>query len=212
MTSNEHSETSQERQGNQTPLSSPRASITPAALREQLERDLPGVLAPSPPPAPAEEAAPAEATEGEKKVPQASAKGKDVPPDFLTTEDVVVLAERLPEVATYVRDTMGYTYLSDITVVDYLQDGLFELVYRFYHLDGGGDLVIKVRVPRDHPEIPALTPIWPGANFHEREGYDLFGIQFTGHPDLRRLYMWDEFVGHPMRKDFPKQGDKYMGK
>lgn len=210
MTSNEHSETSQERKAQQ---SAPRASITPAELREQLERDLPGAAAPRPaPPAEEKEAAPAEGGEGEKKAPKAGGKGKDARPDFLTTEDVVVLAERLPEVAAYVRDTMGYTYLSDIAVVDYLQDGLFELVYRFYHLDGGGDLVIKVRVPRDTPEVPALTPIWPGANFHEREGYDLFGIQFTGHPDLRRLYMWDEFVGHPMRKDFPKQGDKYMGK
>lgn len=71
--------------------------------------------------------------------------------------------------------------------------------------------MLKVRVPRDVPEVPSLTPYWPGANLHEREAFDLFGIIFTGHPFLRRIYMWDEFEGWPMRKDFPKQGDKYIG-
>jgi NADH-quinone oxidoreductase subunit C len=169
-------------------------------LRERLQRDLPGaVVLPPPPPEPA--------AEGEE--PEPKAKGKEKP-DFLTTSDTVVVAERLTEVAHYLRDTLGYEYLSDIAVVDYLADDLFELVYRFYHLDGGGDVVVKVRVPRGQPVVPALTPTWPGANFHEREGFDLFGITFQGHPDLRRLYLWEEFEGHPMRKDFPRQGDKYL--
>ncbi len=176
-------------------------------LREQLRRDVPGgIVPPREPPKKTEEAAEEEAA------PKAKGKGKQAKekPDFLSTNDTVIVAERLLDVAKYMRDRLGYTYLSDITVVDFLDDGLLELVYRFYHLDGEGELVIKVRVPRDKPVVPSLTPIWPGANFHEREGFDLFGVHFVGHPNLKRLYMWDEFKGHPMRKDFPKQGNKYL--
>ncbi len=161
--------------------------IDAATLQTYLNQVLPGVVAPPHPPA-------------------SDAKR----PDFLSTRDTVVQAERLLDAAFYLRDSLGYTYLSDIAIVDYLDDGLFEIVYHFYHLDGGDSLVLKVRVPRDAPHVPALTPYWPGANFHEREGYDLFGINFLGHPNLKRLYLWDEFEGHPMRKDFPKQGDKYL--
>ncbi len=70
--------------------------------------------------------------------------------------------------------------------------------------------MVKTRVPREQPIVPSLTPFWPGASLQEREAFDLYGVQFPGHPDLRRVYMWDEFEGHPMRKDFPKQGDKYL--
>jgi NADH-quinone oxidoreductase subunit C len=132
-------------------------------------------------------------------------------PGVFTSADALVDASRIVDVALYLRDTLGYTYLSDIGVVDYLTDAVFELVYRFYHVDGGPSLVLKARVPRENAELPSLTPAWPGANFHEREAFDLFGITFVGHPFLRRIYMWDEFEGFPMRKDFPKQGDKYIG-
>lgn len=173
--------------------------INAEILRDYLKQVMPWVLAPAPEPsAQPEEAQPAKGKHAKPK------------PDFLTTNDTVVLPEYLVDVAAYMRDAVGYTYLSDIVVVDYMEDGLFELVYRFYHLEGGGDLVVKVRVPRDAPEVPSITYFWPGANLHEREGYDLFGINFVGHPDLRRLYMWEEFEGHPMRKDFLRQGDKYI--
>lgn len=173
--------------------------ITAETLCEYLNCDLPGAVAPARTPPPEDVA--------EEK----PAKGKHAKPDFLKTSDTVVLAERLADVARYIRDVLHYTYLSDIAVVDYVDDGLFELVYRFYHLEGGDPLVVKTRVPRDQTQVPSLTPFWPAANFHEREGFDLFGIQFVGHPDLKRIYMWDEFEGHPMRKDFPRQGDKYLG-
>ncbi len=110
----------------------------------------------------------------------------------------------------YVRDTLGYPLLSNLTAVDYLSDGVIEIVYHFLHLDGGPPLVIKVRVPREHAVVPSLTPFWPGANLQEREAYDLYGVQFPDHPNLTRIYMWEEFEGYPMRKDFPKQGDKYL--
>lgn len=132
-------------------------------------------------------------------------------PELIRTADVVVHADALPEVVRLVIDQLGYGLLSDIAAVDYVEHGLFELVYRFYSIGGGGDLVVKVRVPREQPDVPSLLPILPGAMLHEREAYDLFGIRFIGHPDLRRIYMWDEFEGFPMRKDFPKQGDNYIG-
>jgi NADH-quinone oxidoreductase subunit C len=76
-------------------------------------------------------------------------------------------------------------------------------------------LRIKCRVPEDDPAIPSVTPVWAGANWLERETYDLYGIRFTGHPDLRRIYLYDEFVGHPLRKDYAKHDEQpiqeYLG-
>jgi NADH-quinone oxidoreductase subunit C len=175
-------------------------------LKERLMRDLPGALAPTRPRTPAGNGhASAEA----EPRPRAR-KGEEGPADLLATDDAVVLAERIPDVATYVRDELGYQLLSNITAVDYLADGVIELVYHFMHLDGGPPLVIKARAPRERPVVPSLTPFWPGADLQEREAFDLYGVQFPGHPNLKRIYMWDEFEGYPMRKDFPKQGDKYL--
>jgi NADH-quinone oxidoreductase subunit C len=162
-------------------------------LRELLGRDLPGA---------AHDASPLIVTPPPAHGPQ---------PGTFATGDTLVAPDRIVEAALYLRDRLGYAYLSDIAVVDYLTDGVFELVYRFYHVEGGPALVLKARVPREAPALPSLTPDWPGANFHEREAFDLYGITFVGHPFLRRIYMWDEFEGFPMRKDFPKQGDKYIG-
>lgn len=181
-------------------------SISAAELKERLEAALPGALVPTRPRTPvggpaAEEAAPR---------PKAK-KGEEGPADLLATDDAVVAPERLADVALFVRDTLGYTYLSNITAVDYLADGVIELVYHFYHAEGGPAAVIKARMPRTQAAAPSITPLWPGASLQEREAFDLYGVNFVGHPDLRRIYMWDEFEGYPMRKDFPKQGDKYLG-
>jgi NADH-quinone oxidoreductase subunit C len=129
----------------------------------------------------------------------------------LTTADPVVRVERIGDVARVMRDELGYELLSNITAVDYLAHGLIEVVYHFVDLRGGPVAALKVRVPRDEPRLPSLAPWWPGADLQEREAFDLYGVIFEGHPDLRRIYMWDEFEGFPMRKDFPKQGDKYLG-
>lgn len=172
-------------------------------LKERLIRDLAGALAPSRP-----------RTQPESNghaAPAKPKKGEEAPADLLATDDAVVQAERIPEVAQYVRDELGYELLTDLTAVDFLADGVIELVYRFLHLDGGAPLVIKTRVPRDRAAVPSITPIWPGADLQEREAYDMYGVDFPGHPNLTRVYMWDEFEGFPMRKDFPKQGDKYLG-
>jgi NADH-quinone oxidoreductase subunit C len=172
-------------------------------LRELLARDLPGSLAPATP----------HSQNGGTVREGATAQAKGVAGEgirpALQDYDAVVTAESLPRVAAYLRDRHGYSFLSNITAVDYLLDGLIEVVYHFYPVAGGGAQTVRVRVPREHAVIPTLTGEWPGANLQEREAYDLYGVSFPGHPFLKRIYMWDEFEGYPMRKDFQKTGDKY---
>jgi NADH-quinone oxidoreductase subunit D/NADH-quinone oxidoreductase subunit C/D len=117
-------------------------------------------------------------------------------------EGFVVEVDQLLEVATVIRDEMGYDYLSSVTGVDYLPDEKMEVVYHAYKSTGGPALVFKVQVPRDNPNMPSLVPVYPGADFQEREAWDLYGIRFQGHPDLRRILLWEGFAGHPMRKDW----------
>ncbi len=114
----------------------------------------------------------------------------------------IVAPEVLSGIARFLRDEENYRYLSSITGVDYLPEGQFEVVYHFYQPSGGPALVVKTRIPRDAPVLPSLTPVFPGAEFQEREIWDLFGIRFTGHPDLRRILLWEGFSGHPLRKDW----------
>ncbi len=114
----------------------------------------------------------------------------------------IVEKDHLIEVATALRDEFGYDLLSSVTGVDYYPDTM-EVVYHVYKTTGGPGLVFKVQVPRQDPiEVPSVTPIWPGAELQEREAWDLLGIRFTGHPDLRRIFMWEGFAGHPLRKDW----------
>lgn len=117
-------------------------------------------------------------------------------------EGYIVKAEALLDVAKTVRDEMGYDYLSSVTGVDYLPDGLMESVYHFYRTIGGPALVLKVQTPRDQAVVPSLVSLYPGAEFQEREAWDLLGIRYEGHPDLRRILMWEGFAGHPLRKDW----------
>jgi NADH-quinone oxidoreductase subunit C len=178
--------------------------LSAETFKELLARDLPGALAPTPTRAVAPEAEPGE---GQRQRPR---RGEEGPPNLLATNDAVVHAAMLPQVALYLRDTLGYELLSNITAVDYLADDVIELVYHFYHPQGGAALAIKTRLPRASAQAPSLTPEWPGADLQEREAFDLYGVMFNGHPNLARVYMWDEFEGFPMRKDFPRQGDKYF--
>jgi NADH-quinone oxidoreductase subunit C/D len=118
-------------------------------------------------------------------------------------EGLVVEGDRLVEIATSIRDDLGFDLLSDASYVDYLEDGFFEMVYHAYNTTTQGKaLTFKARAPRDEPVIPSLVPVWPGAEFQEREAWDLMGIHFAGHPDLRRILLWEGFEGHPMRKDW----------
>jgi NADH-quinone oxidoreductase subunit C len=109
-------------------------------------------------------------------------------------------------------------FCSCVTGVDYLpkpdKPGYVEVVYHLYSVaQKHGPIVLKVRAPRELPEcrVPSLTPLWRGCEFQEREAFDLYGVKFDGHPDLRRILMWNEFQDHPMRKDYVPPMDYEWG-
>ena len=115
---------------------------------------------------------------------------------------------RIVELLAFLRDTpeLEFDMLSDLTAVDYLgEEPRFEVVYHLYSLPRNQRLRIKARVPEDDCEIESVIEVWPAANWLEREVWDLYGIRFRGHPDLRRLLLYEEFEGHPLRKDYPKE-------
>jgi len=114
----------------------------------------------------------------------------------------IVEKESLVEVATALRDDFGYDYLTSVTGVDYIEEDLLEAIYHFYRYTGGKELVIHVHTPRDNPVIPSLYNVFHGVDFQEREAWDLIGIKFEGHPDLRRILLWEGFDGHPLQKDW----------
>ena len=116
---------------------------------------------------------------------------------------LIVPKERWIEVAKFLKNDPEYSldYLSSVTGTDY-KDYL-EAVYHLYSIEKKeGPLVIKVRTDVEKSLLPSVTPIWRSAEFQEREAYDLVGIHFEGHPDLRRILMWEGFAHHPLRKDY----------
>ena len=136
----------------------------------------------------------------------------DAVPDAVEMADaagVVVNRDKLIDFTLYLRNKEGFDYLSSLTAVDYLgfegrtAADRFEVVYHLFNTKKGGDgVVLKVRLPEDDPQLPSLIKVYPGADLQEREVYDLFGVTFTGHPRLRRIFLWEGFNGHPMRKDW----------
>lgn len=120
-------------------------------------------------------------------------------------ESLIVAPENLLAAAGFLKENEKYRldYLSCLTGVDYLAKGYLESVNHLYSIEKKhGPVVLKVRVPRDNPKMPSLVSLYRGAEYQERESFDLFGIVYEGHPDLRRILLWDEFEGHPMRKDY----------
>jgi len=120
----------------------------------------------------------------------------------------IVPKERLVEVMRFLRDDpeTAFEMLTDVTCVDYLgQEPRFEMVYHLYSLTKNQRLRVKARVAEQSCEIESLCSLWASANWMEREVFDLYGVRFTGHPDLRRILLYDEFQGHPLRKDYPKE-------
>jgi NADH-quinone oxidoreductase subunit C/D len=121
-------------------------------------------------------------------------------------QGVIVSRDHVAQVATHLRDELGYRYLASVTGVDYpeVMNGLpprFDVVYHFCQAEGS-PLPVHVHADREDPAVPSLTPLFPSAGFQEREVWDLMGIRFDGHPDLRRILLWDGFQGHPLRKDW----------
>ncbi|MDE3034550.1 MAG: NADH dehydrogenase (quinone) subunit D [Nitrospirota bacterium] len=123
---------------------------------------------------------------------------------------VRVAAPRLLEVARFLHDdpVAAFDHITDICSADYPDDQeRFEVIYHFLSLPHGIRIRVKTRVTEEHPVVPSVTSVWKGADFMEREVYDLMGIKFSGHPDLRRILMPEDYdEGHPLRKDFPAEG------
>jgi NADH-quinone oxidoreductase subunit C len=126
--------------------------------------------------------------------------------EFRGDLSVRVKPEAIVEVARFLRDDpqLQYNFLENICGVDYLgRDPRFEVVYHFISLHSYDRICVKVGLPEANPTVPTLTTLWAGANWQERETYDMFGIVFEGHPSLVRILMPDDWEGHPQRKDVP---------
>ena len=117
--------------------------------------------------------------------------------------DVVIKSEAVPQVMRFLKESpeFAFDYLTAVSGVDYSE--YFEIVYHLTSISKKHTLVVKTRCyTRENPELPSVTPLWQGADFHEREIYDLLGIRFKGHPNLKRIVLWEGFEGHPLRKDY----------
>lgn len=129
--------------------------------------------------------------------------------EFRGETTIVVAPEQIIDVARYLRDTAGlvYNFLSDISSVDYYPDydrpERFGVCYHLLSMLYNRRLRLKVYLPEEEPAVATMITLWPGANWLEREIYDMMGIVFHGHPDLRRLLMPDDWDGHPLRRDYP---------
>jgi NADH-quinone oxidoreductase subunit C len=121
---------------------------------------------------------------------------------------VFVKKERIADVCRYLRQEEKFDLAPYITAVDYLgQTPRFEVVYNLLSVPRSARIRLRVKVPEGEDGVVAsVTSVWRGADWFERYCFDMYGIRFTGHPDLRRLLMYDEFVGHPLRKDYPLKG------
>jgi len=130
--------------------------------------------------------------------------------NFRGEETIVLLPEHLVTVCSYLLKTQQYTFLSSVTAVDWLEsDTRYDVIYHLLSIPNQSELRLKVRVGKpgeEHPSVPTVSGVWPGANWYEREVFDLFGIVFSGHPDLRRILMPMDWTTHPLRKDYPLTG------
>jgi NADH-quinone oxidoreductase subunit C len=124
---------------------------------------------------------------------------------------VFVAKEKIVEVVRFMKDAegFGYSFLADMTATDEEADPRFEVVYQLLAPASGQRIRLKSRV-REDEEVPSLTEVWPAANWPEREVFDMFGIRFTGHPNLRRILMDSRWQGHPLRKDYPIRGYQFF--
>jgi NADH-quinone oxidoreductase subunit C len=127
--------------------------------------------------------------------------------EFRDETTYTIEANDLREIAKFCRDDLSFDYLLDITSIDNLEEEpRFEIVYELYSMPHAAHLRLKLRISEGVGEVDTISDIWPTANWHEREIYDMMGIKFKGHPDLRRILMWDGYPYFPLRKDFPLEG------
>jgi NADH-quinone oxidoreductase subunit C len=131
------------------------------------------------------------------------------PPAEFRGEITVVASdpERIAEICAFAKKELGFDYLVDLSSVDnYGEDPRWTLVYELYGYGHGSHLRIKTNVSEEKSELPTISEVWKTADWHEREIYDMMGIKFRGHPDLRRILMWEGYPYFPLRKDFPLSG------
>jgi len=120
-----------------------------------------------------------------------------------TQDYLVVNGDSLLTIATFLKDTpdLDFAYLNYVTAVDYFE--YFEVIYQLTSLEHNHTLVLKTRCfDRENPALPSVIGLWQGADFQERETYDLMGIRFEGHPNMKRIFLWEGFQGYPLRKDY----------
>jgi NADH-quinone oxidoreductase subunit C len=131
--------------------------------------------------------------------------------EFRGQMSVIVRRDRVKEMLEFLHDTQEicFSHLQDLCGVDYFgkKEPRFEVVYHLYSIRHRNALRVRAEVPEDDPSIESVVAIWDGANWHERECYDMFGITFVGHPDLRRVLMPEDWEGHPLRKNYPLKSD-----
>jgi NADH-quinone oxidoreductase subunit C len=120
-----------------------------------------------------------------------------------------IASSRIVAVGEFLRDKCGYDFLADLTCRDdYPTEPRFQVVYHLYSIAKKQFLRLKAGLPGDAPVIDTVTTVWPAAGWHEREVFDLFGVRFNGHPDLRRIMLPDNWEGFPLRKDYPVEGPR----
>jgi NADH-quinone oxidoreductase subunit C len=127
--------------------------------------------------------------------------------EFRGETSLTVQREDIVEICRLCKEALGFDYLIDVTSVDnFGEEPRFEVVYELSSIATNEHLRLKLAVSEDEPNVATVSGIWPTANWHEREIFDMMGIGFTGHPDLRRILMWDGYPYYPLRKDFPLAG------
>ena len=129
--------------------------------------------------------------------------------EFRSELTLYIRRTRLRTTCLFLRDapSLSFKYLSDVTAVDlYPNEPRFEVVYHLLALDTFRRLRLKVRLPSNDPRVDSVVPVWPGANAFERETFDLLGLRFEGHPNLSRIFLPEDWEGHPLRKDYPTTG------
>jgi len=127
--------------------------------------------------------------------------------EFRKDTTLTVDASRIADVCAFAKTELGFDSLTNLCSVDnFGSEPRFEVVYDLYSFADNHYLRLKATVSEEEPSIPSVTGVWSAADWHEREAYDLMGIRFTGHPDLRRILMWEGYPYHPLRKDFPLAG------
>lgn len=140
-----------------------------------------------------------------ERLPEGALLGRNA---FRDQQTLIISSDALLEVMEILRDSFSFRYLIDLTALDFHPNTSprFQVVYHLWSHQDGRLLRVKVPVKVDPPVIPSVTGIWSSANWHERECYDLFGIVFSGHPDLQRILLTDDWEGYPLRKDYPVEG------